>query len=202
MICIGVTGGIGSGKSVVCSLFEQKGIPVFSADAAAKAIADGEALEQIVDAFGLEILSSPSVLDRQKLASIVFNDPQKLELLNSIIHPRVFTAFKDWKSGLPQSTRYALVEAALMFESGMFELLEYVLAVIADEQIRISRVIARDNVSADLVKDRIRNQISLEQLLELSDFQINNNSTPSDLIPKVHFFHTIFSTLQPPKEIE
>jgi dephospho-CoA kinase len=202
MIFIGVTGGIGSGKSTVCSLFEQKGIPVFYADAVAKVIAEGEALSEIVTEFGPEILSGPRVLDRMKLGSIVFNDPSKLEILNSIIHPRVFDAFEQWKSTLPAATKYALVEAALMFESGMFELLHYVLGVLADDQIRIARVVSRDSVTEEQVKARIRNQISLEQLLELSDFQINNNSAPSDLTPKINFFHTIFSNLQPPKEIE
>lgn len=202
MICIGVTGGIGSGKSTVCSQFEQKGIPVFYADAVARTIADGEALNEIVSEFGPEVLTITKVLDRKKLGNIVFNDPSKLDRLNSIIHPRVFEAFEQWKSTLPAATKYALVEAALMFESGMFELLHYVLAVLADEQIRIARVVSRDSVTEEQVKARIKNQISLEQLLELSDFQINNNSAPSDLMPKINFFHTIFSNLQPPKEIE
>ncbi|MBP6672943.1 MAG: dephospho-CoA kinase [Bacteroidetes bacterium] len=202
MIFIGVTGGIGSGKSTVCSQFEQKGIPVFYADAVAKVLADGEALNEIVSEFGPEVLTSANVLDRKKLGNIVFNDPSKLDRLNSIIHPRVFHAFEQWKSILPAATKYALVEAALMFESGMFELMHYVLAVLADEQIRIERVVSRDSVTEEQVKARIKNQISLEQLLELSDFQINNNSALSDLTPKINFFHTIFSNLQPPKEIE
>lgn len=202
MIFIGVTGGIGSGKSTVCSLFEQKGVPVFYADAAARTISEGEALNEIVSAFGNEVLLEPGILNRKKLGDIVFNDPSKLEHLNSIIHPRVFDTFEHWKTTIPAHTKYALVEAALMFESGMFELLHYVLAVLVEEEIRIARVVSRDSVTEAQVKARIKNQITLEQLLELSDFQINNNSAPSDLTPKINFFHTIFSNLQPPKEIE
>ena len=202
MIFIGVTGGIGSGKSTVCSMFEQKGVPVFYADTAARTISEGEALNEIVNVFGNEVLSSTGILNRKNLGDIVFNDPSKLEQLNSIIHPRVFAAFEQWKTTLPAQTKYALVEAALMFESGMFELLHYVLAVLAEEEIRIARVVNRDSVTDGQVKARMKNQIPLEQLLELSDFQINNNSAPSDLTPKINFFHTIFSNLQPPKEIE
>lgn len=202
MIFIGVTGGIGSGKSTVCSLFEKRGVPIFYADTVAKEIAEGPALDEIVRIFGQEILSAPKVLDRKKLAEIVFNDPGQLEMLNEVIHPKVFDSFEQWKSDEFAGKNYALVEAALMFESGMFEMLEYVLAVIADENIRISRVVERDSTTEQQVIARMTNQISYEELLELSDFQMTNNAAQSDLEPKVNFFHTLFSNLKPPKELE
>ncbi|MFZ4622187.1 MAG: dephospho-CoA kinase [Bacteroidota bacterium] len=202
MIFIGVTGGIGSGKSTVCSLFEKKGIPIFYADKIAKEISDGPAIDEIAAAFGKDILTDNGSLDRKKLSGIVFQDPEKLEVLNGIIHPKVFDAFELWKTSGLGSTNYALVEAALMFESGMFELLEYVLAVIADESSRIGRVVERDAVTEESVLARIKNQISYEELLELSDFQLTNNGALSDLNSKVNFFHTLFSNLKPPKELE
>lgn len=202
MIFIGVTGGIGSGKSTVCALFEKKGTKVFYADSVAKKISEGTVLDEIVAAFGKEILTPADTLDRKKLGEIVFNDPVRLEQLNGIIHPKVFEAFEQWKRSDFGASRYALVEAALMFESGMFEMMHYVLAVVTDEEVRIQRVVERDAADTDQVRARMKNQISTEELLELSDFQINNNSTAADLEPKIGFFHTLFSNLKPPKEIE
>lgn len=200
MIVIGVTGGIGSGKSTVCSLFAKKSVPIFYADQSARDISETDAFEEIVAAFGSEITATPKSLDRKKLAEVVFNDSEKLETLNGIIHPKVFDAFNRWKNALPASTKFALAEAALMFESGMFELMDYVLAIMADEQIRITRTINRDNADESTVVARMKHQISTEELLELSDFQINNNGSLDDLQLKVNFFSTLFSTLTPPQK--
>lgn len=197
MIYIGVTGGIGSGKSTVCSLFEKKGTPIFFADSVAKEISEGEALQEITKKFGNEILDASKRLDRKKLAGIVFNDPEKLELLNGIIHPRVFRSFEEWKLRDFGPSKFALVEAALMFESGMFELVDYVLAIVTDENERIRRVSDRDTVTEEQVKARMKNQISLEELLELSDFQMQNNGSIAELTSKVNFFSTLFSALKP-----
>ncbi|MCK9408007.1 MAG: dephospho-CoA kinase [Bacteriovoracaceae bacterium] len=200
MIVIGVTGGIGSGKSTICTLFEKKQVPVFYADLEARKISETTALNEIVDIFGNEILSSPTSVNRKKLAEIVFHDRLKLENLNSIIHPKVFESFHRWKDELPPQTKYALVEAALMFESGMFALMHYVLAVMTNEQTRITRTISRDHADEQVVKARMENQLSTEELLELSDFQINNNGSLNDLTAKVNFFSILFSTLTAPPE--
>ncbi|MFA5833120.1 MAG: dephospho-CoA kinase [Bacteroidota bacterium] len=201
MIFIGVTGGIGSGKSTVCSLFEKKGTPVFYADVIAKEISEGIGLNEIVKEFGEQVLDSSKRLNRKKLAEIVFKDPQQLEKLNAIIHPKVFKSFNHWKQQNFPNAKFALVEAALMFESGMFELVHYNLAVVTDESMRIQRVSARDHSSEEDITVRMKNQISTEELLELSDFQIQNNGSLSDLTEKVNFFFTLFSTLTLPKEI-
>jgi len=204
MIFIGITGGIGSGKSTVCSLFEKKGTLVFLADLVAKEIVDSNVavLQKIVDLFGRQVLDSSKKLNRKALSEIVFKDEKLLEKLNAIVHPRVFEAFDLWKKQLPAKSKYALVESALLFESGMFELTDYALAVIADEDVRIQRVVSRDSISPEQVKHRMKRQISIEELLELSDFQIQNNGTISELTSKINFFHTLFSTLTTPKELE
>ncbi len=204
MIFIGVTGGIGSGKSTVCSLFEKKGILIFFADIVAKEIIDSDStvLQEIVQLFGNRVLDSSNKLDRKILSEIVFVDEELLDSLNEIVHPRVFEAFEQWKMSLSESNVYVLVESALLFQSGMFELVDYALAVLADEDIRIKRVALRNSVSEEQVKIRMKRQISTEELLELSDFQIQNNGTVNDLQTKINFFHTLFSTLTSPKELQ
>ena len=201
MLTIGITGGIGSGKSTVCRLFEQKGVPVFSADAVAKELTNGPLLPEIISAFGPSIVTPQGALDRGALAAIVFADPQQLEQLNAIVHPRVFDAFRQWEGEQNGPAPYRLAEAALMFESGMFELVPYVLSVTAEDAVRITRVIARDGITEEQVRARIAQQATPEQLSELSDFQIANNGTLAELSARVDFFHILFSTLQPPKEI-
>ncbi len=204
MIFIGVTGGIGSGKSTVCSLFEKKGIPIFFADDVAKEIIDtnSKVLNEIREVFGNEILDSSNRLNRKALAEIVFSDKKLLEQLNAIVHPKVFEEYEQWKKQVSTKNKYILVESALLFESGMFELVDYALAVLAEEGKRVQRVVLRDSISENKAFARMRNQISTEELLELSDFQIQNNGSINDLTAKVNFFHTLFSTLNPSKEIE
>lgn len=204
MIFIGVTGGIGSGKSTVCSLFEKKGIPIFFADDVAKEIIDtnSKVLNEIREVFGNEILDSSNRLNRKALAEIVFSDKKLLEQLNAIVHPKVFEEYEQWKKQVSTKNKYILVESALLFESGMFELVDYALAVLAEEGKRVQRVVLRDSISENKAFARMRNQISTEELLELSDFQIQNNGSINDLTARVNFFHTLFSTLNPSKEIE
>lgn len=204
MVFIGVTGGIGSGKSTVCSLFEKKGISIFFADIIAKRIIDSnsQVLNEIKDVFGNQVLDTSHRLNRKLLAEIVFSDKKLLEKLNAIVHPRVFEEYEQWKTQLSINTKYVLVESALLFESGMFELVDYAMAVLAEEAVRVQRVVLRDSISENKVFARMKHQISTEELLELSDFQIQNNGSIIDLTAKVNFFHTLFSTLNPSKEIE
>ncbi|MFA6539968.1 MAG: dephospho-CoA kinase [Bacteroidota bacterium] len=199
MILIGVTGGIGSGKSVVCSQFEKFGIQVFYADQVAKKIPRlyPEILDEVSDEFGEQtVLRSTKTLNTEKIAEIVFFDKQKLHQLNTIIHPFVFRELNRWTSTITKDTRYAIVEAALIFESGMDELVDYVLGITADEKIRIQRVLERDNLSVEQITARIKNQITVEELEQFSDFLLKNNGTISDLFTTVSFYHTLFLTLQ------
>lgn len=200
MVSIGVTGGIGSGKSLVCSLFKEMNIPIFFADDVANRIVSEEKFVQkaIKEAFGMQIFDARHALRRKELASIVFRNPTKLKELNAIIHPVVFDRFvlweKEWKTA--GNVPYALAESALMFESGFFKFVDYTIAVEAEESIRIARVQQRDSVGYEEVKERIQNQISPDELREEADFIIRNNGSIDDLRNKVKFFHAVFSNLK------
>jgi len=206
MIYIGVTGGIGSGKSLVCSIFKELNIPIFFADEVANAIVveDKAVQSAIKKSFGDQIFDSTQKLKRKALASIVFQNPEKLKELNTIVHPAVFDRFEVWKKKLDSTSMasYAIIEAALMFESGFYELMDYILAVETDEQVRVNRVMLRDSVNDAKVWERIKNQISPEELREESDFIIQNNGSVEDLNKKVKFFHAVFSNLKKRQEVQ
>jgi dephospho-CoA kinase len=196
MIFIGVTGGIGSGKSLVCSFFAQKAIPIFYADEVAKKIIDTEiASKQIAEAFGKQVLDSSGKPNKKKLAEAVFSDQNRLRLLNSIVHPAVFNEFETWKSRQRDRGHYGLAEAALIFESRLDEKLNYVLSVLADEKTRIQRVLARDNSTEGEIIARMKHQLPDEELVQQSDFILYNNKSPEELSLQVNFFHTLFSNL-------
>ena len=185
MIKAGITGNIGSGKSTVARLFEMLDVPVFYADKQARIISERtEVLIEIQKTFGSAIVSDNGLLDRKKLASIVFNDPDKLTVLNSIIHPRVRECFTEW-CAIHQSLPYVLHESAILFESGLNYLCDKVIVVTAPEEIRICRVIARDHFSRQEVITRMRNQWSESELLSLSDYEIVNDDNVS-LIEQVN----------------
>lgn len=155
---IGVTGGIGSGKSVVCRVFAQLGIPVFMADQEAKRLMDHqpETIIQLKAWFGDDIYLSNEVLDRKKLARIIFNDKIALEKVNALIHPAVRKAFSDWSK--QQNAPYVIQEAAIIFENGQESSFDRVILVTAPYEDRIVRVMNRDGIDRDKVIERIRNQ--------------------------------------------
>lgn len=205
MIFIGVTGGIGSGKSTVCTLFEKKNVPVFYADivAAKILILNAPVIDEVVSVFGNQVLlNGKSELDRKKLAALAFAEPSKLEKLNSIVHPHVFEEFEIWKNDITTTSRYALAEAALMFESGMDDFVDYVLAVTANDKLRIERATERNLLSKEDVVVRMKSQISTEEVKELSDFVLVNEDSIDALNAKVNFFHALFSSLTSRKEVE
>jgi dephospho-CoA kinase len=180
---IGLTGGIGSGKSVVAKVFATLGIPVFNADDEAKRImqTSPEIKTKLIEQFGLEIYNEHG-LDKEKLASIVFNDPFQLQLLNAIVHPVTIQAAKDWAA--KQTTPYVIKEAALIFESGAADGLSKVIGVTAPLSIRIHRVMQRDGITKDQVDARMRNQISDTIKMRLCDYVIENNNQEM-VIPQV-----------------
>jgi dephospho-CoA kinase len=165
---IGLTGGIGSGKSVVAKVFATMGIPVFNADDEAKRIMQTSPVlkEKLIQQFGSSIYNEFG-LQKEKLASIVFNDPFQLQLLNAIVHPVTIQAAKDWAA--KQQSPYVIKEAALIFESGSAEGLFKVIGVTAPLSLRIHRVMQRDGTSKDQVEARMRNQIADTCLLYTSD---------------------------------
>jgi dephospho-CoA kinase len=201
MVLIGVTGGIGSGKSVVCDMFASLGAPVFSADACAKDIADTDstAREKITALLGDGVYTDAGKLNRALTATKVFGDPELLGQLNEILHPLVFEEIDRWRERL--SAPYALVEAALIFESGLDEVLDYNLVVIAADDLRVERVMKRDGCSRDDVLRRMMHQLSNEELRRHADFILVNEGDAADIQGTVRFYHTLFSSLHQRKEL-
>jgi dephospho-CoA kinase len=187
MYRVGLTGGIGSGKSTVARILETLGIPVYYADDAAKTIMNTDAglRQQIIQHFG-EASYADGMLQRKYLADIVFNDPEKLALLNSLIHPVTIRHSEQWFRR--QSAPYAVREAALLFESGASENLGFIIGVYAPKHLRLQRVIKRDGLSADEIQKRMNRQINEEMKMKLCDAVIRNDEQEL-VIPQVIELH-------------
>mgnify|MGYP006345806195 CR=1 FL=1 len=170
---IGLTGGIGSGKTTIANYFRNANIPVYIADDEARKITQlPEIIDQIRIKFG-EAIFDDSILNREKLSKIVFNDPEKLQLLNSIIHPAVRKHFQDWVLN-HKNAPFVIYEAAILFESGSYKNCDSIITVTAPLESRIQRVIQRDNTSRDQVLARINAQWNDDQRIAKSDFVIEN----------------------------
>ena len=191
MIKVGVTGGIGTGKSVVCRIFNLLGIPVYDADSAAKRLmeTDDALKEKIVSAFG-NIFTGKGAVDRQRLASLVFNDPEKLAVLNSIVHPAVKLDYTQWEQ--QQKSKYIIRESAILFESGTDKGLDYVITVSAPAELRVKRVMQRDGRTAEQVNDIMKRQLAEQQKQDKADFIIINDSVNA-LLPQVWSLHETLS---------
>lgn len=191
---VGITGGIGVGKSLVCRIFKVLGIPVFNADAVAKTIMEDDAAlrSALVAAFGENSYGSDGKLDRGYLAKTVFNDEKKLKQLNALVHPAVIRAGEEWAA--LQSSPYTIKEAALLFESGSYKLLDYSVLVTAPETLRIARVMTRDSVSEEQVRSRMAKQLPDEQKIPLADFVVVNDGSQS-LIQQVIQLHRYFLSI-------
>lgn len=171
---VGITGGIGSGKSTAAKFFEELGVPVYNSDMRAKIIQNEnpEVKVKITEAFGQEAYNE-SGLNKPFISKQVFQDNEKLKLLNSIVHPAVFKDFDDWKK--TQKSDIVIKEAAILIESGSYKDCDVVISVIVDVEKRISRTIERDGLTKEEVLARINNQISDEERIAKSDFIIDNN---------------------------
>lgn len=170
---IGLTGGIGSGKSTIARHFESWGVPVYYADDEAKKILYlPTAIQQLQDTFG-EAVFTRGMPDRQKIAGIVFNDPAKLEMLNSIIHPKVKQHFMDWVAG-HRDKKFVIKEAAILFESGSYRDCDAIVLVTTPKEERIRRVMQRDMVTREKVLERMANQWEDEKKVALSTYIIDN----------------------------
>ena len=187
MLRVGLTGGIGSGKSTVAKIFEVLGIPVYYADDAAKNImnTDTGLKSAIKKIFGEEAYSNDK-LNRSFIASIVFNDPYKLDLLNSIVHPVTILDAEKWMN--LQKSPYIIKEAALLFESNASENLDYVIGVAAPVNLRIQRSMQRDGISREEVIKRMNRQMDENIKMRLCDFVLRNNGQEL-LIPQVLELH-------------
>ncbi len=177
MLKIGITGGIGSGKTTVCKLFEALHIPIYYADDRAKWLMqnDAELMDELREAFGREVYTGSGILDRPFLAQIVFGDAEKLAKLNSLVHPAVQRDNDEWQRAQKyRDVAYTLKEAALLYESGANAHLDKIIVVSADLETRISRVMQRDNCSRQAVLARIDKQMPQEEKEKLADFRILN----------------------------
>lgn len=190
MIRIGITGGIGSGKSVVAGIFSVLGIPVFDADKAARQImeTDETLRAAIIGKFG-EASYQEGHLNRKHIASVVFNDPYQLELLNSLVHPAAIAAADQW--ALQQSAPYVVKEAALFFEAGSATGIDHMIGVYAPQHIRIKRVMDRDGITREEVLARMSRQIQEEIKMRLCDFVVINDEQQL-LLPQVLELHERF----------
>ena len=189
MLRIGLTGGIGSGKSTVARILETMGIPVYYADDAAKLIMNTDLglRKEIQQHFG-EASYRDGQLDRKYLAGIVFNDTEKLALLNSLIHPVTIKHSEEWFRH--QSAPYAVREAALLFESGASENLDFIIGVYAPKPLRIRRVIKRDGLTVEEIEKRMNRQINEEMKMKLCDAVIRNDEQEL-VIPQVMEIHQL-----------
>ena len=187
MIRIGLTGGIGSGKTTVAKIFELLGIPVYYADDGAKRIMneDEELKLAIQKQFGEETYQNGE-LNRAYLSAKVFTDPFQLEILNSIVHPATIRDAARWMA--QQKTAYTIKEAALIFESGSAAQLDYVIGVYAPAPLRIKRAMARNHLSHDEVQQRMNKQLDENMKMKLCDFVIYNDEQQL-LIPQVIELH-------------
>jgi len=182
---IGITGGIGSGKSTVCEIFRLLGVPVFHADIEAKILQNNniDVRDRIVKIFGNEVYNPDGILDRKKMAGIIFTNQKLLTALNEIIHPAVRNCFQKWCENY-HSVPYVLYEAAILFESGYATDFDRNILVIADEMLRIERVIKRDHTTEEIVRQRIANQMSDIEKAKIADYFIENNSK-SLIVPQI-----------------
>jgi dephospho-CoA kinase len=190
MLKVGITGGIGSGKTTVCQIFEKLGVPVYYADQRAKELMedDTQLSLEIKKEFGDEVYADGR-LNRKLLAEIVFGNEEKLVKLNSLVHPAVFRDNRSWneilaKKGYP----YVLKEAALLVETGSYRLLDKLIVVSAPEEDRIKRVMARDGSTQKQVLARIHAQMPEEQKVKYADYIIFNDRI-MDLVPEVTKIH-------------
>ena len=188
MIKVGLTGGIGSGKSFIAEVFVNLGIPVFNSDIKARKISNTNLTikQDIISHFGKESYHNDS-LNRTYIAGMVFEKPELLEKLNSIIHPQLEIEFDKWLSSQNES-KYVIKEAAILFETGGYKRMDSNILVIAPVDLRIDRIQKRDNLSVNQIKNRMANQWADERKEELADFIINNDEN-NLILPQIINIH-------------
>lgn len=187
MLRVGLTGGIGSGKSTVARIFEVLGIPVYYADTAARQLMneDEEVRRNMIEHFGAGSYENDK-LNSAYISSIVFADPSKLDLLNRLTHPATIRHAEQWM--LRQRAPYVIKEAALIFESGSSAQLDKVIGVYAPKSLRIQRTMRRDNISREAVIERMNRQIDEEIKMKLCDFVVTNDEQQA-ILPQVLALH-------------
>lgn len=190
MIKIGITGGIGSGKSTVCRLFSAKGIAVYDSDSEAKRlmVSDADLRQKIQEHFGEEVYDKGE-LNRQVLAQKIFGDEQARLLLNSLVHPVVRADFARWVK--EQTSPYVILESAILFDAQLERILNHTLAVLAPESLRIERAAKRDGVESEKIRQRMAAQMSDDELAKRAD-TVMVNIVEDDLQPEVDHLDKVF----------
>jgi len=190
MLKIGLTGGIGSGKTTVAKIFQLLNVPVYYADEATKLLyhTDATLMASVKKHFGEDVYTAGK-LNRSKLAAIVFSDPEKLTLLNKLAHPPTIKDAQDWM--IKQTAPYIIKEAALLFESGSNKGLDYIIGVRSSLELRIKRTMERDGITKDEVIKRMQRQMNEESKMKKCDFIIENNEQEL-VIPQVISLHEKF----------
>jgi len=187
MLKVGITGGIGSGKSTVCQVFSELGIPIYNADFEAKQLyfTDFDLKSELIENFGKSIYLSDDELNKPVLREIIAQEKTR-QILNSIVHPKIFKQFENWAKA--QQSPYVLKEAAILFESGADKTVDIVIGVLADELTRLRRAAHRDNLPIETIKKIIESQIPQEELRKKCNYIINNNGDESipDQVMKIH----------------
>ena len=191
MIRIGITGGIGSGKSLVCQVFSHLGVPVYYADIEARMLTDhdSEIQQELKTILGAAFFDR-GMLNRNRMASAIFNDKSLLDQVNNLIHPRVAAHFSEWcerHAGFP----YVIQESAILFESNAYRSFDKIITVTAPEEIRMQRVSTRNNMSPEKAASIMRNQLPEEEKLSRSNHVIVNDGTEL-VIPQVLKLHNLF----------
>ena len=173
MYKVGITGGIGSGKSTVCRMLAERGVAIYDADSRAKELmSTSESLcKALIENFGAETFTAEG-LNRQYIAERVFNDAEQLRLLNSLVHPAVIADFEAWAE--EQEGHYVVFESAILFEAGLENRVDAVVAVMAPESLRVERVMARDGHTKEQVMARIKSQMSDDERSDRSQYSIVN----------------------------
>ena len=181
---VGITGGIGSGKSTICRIFKILGVPVFEADLVAKQLllTNIEIRNELIRLFGEGVYLEDGAVNRKKLAEIIFNDDVQLAKMNALVHPAVRNEFHEWVK--QQNSSYVIHEAAILFESGFYKLMDFTILVSAPEEERIWRIVKRDDISEKQVKERLAKQWTDAEKRKLADYEIKNDNV-NPVLPEI-----------------
>lgn len=189
MKTIGITGGIGSGKSFVCNILKHLGYSVYDSDRRAKELYDEDDTlrQELIRLWGAELYDEvTNKLQRQRLAQIIFSDSKALEQINALVHPKVRADFERWREQRAQhDDTLVFIESALIVGSPLEQKIDLLWAIVASETTRIGRAMVRDNVSEDAVRARMQHQILQSRLIELADWVINNDTDSILLLPQI-----------------
>jgi len=182
VVTVGITGGLGAGKSAAATFLEEKGAYVFNADVVAKEFlkSDSEVKKELVDAFGTDILKN-GVIDNERLAKISFASEENQNIINDIIHPRVISAFQEKLEELDKKYELVVIDAPLIFESGFDNHLDHTVLIYTQYKIRLERAIRRGTLSREEILRRMELQMPEEEKRELASFVIDNSGTPEQL---------------------